>query len=419
MSNPAFKRVRRTGVALAVGCACVALPQAAQAAAIDLGTARSFSLLGGSEVSNTGPSVFRGDVGVSPSAALPGVENATVIGAIHQNDEVAAQAQFDVGTAYDVAAAEPATDLTGQELSNRTLKSGVYGFSSSAFLSGPLPLVLDAEGNPNARFVFKVGSQLTAEVASSVQLINGASPCNVWWQVGTTAVIKSGTVMQGNVMALASITVGDAADVTGRLLARNAELTLINDTVDNADCGDGSDGRTTSGPDDVPEGTPPPVIPPPTGTPPTTTPGGPPAGTPATPAATPPGSTTPGANPGAVAPGATPGFNPVAAPVPARRTRNGRVTISRAPRESCTEGFRATVSGKMIRRVVFTMDGRRIKSSRNSPYSVLVRARPGAHKIRARVTFTDATSTRNYRFNYRACAAQVLRPRQGPSQFTG
>jgi hypothetical protein len=386
LSNPTIQRVRRTGIAIAVGCACAALPQAAQAAAIDLDTAAPFVVLGGSAVTNSGPSVLNGELGVHPGTGLSGFgAPATVNGAVHQADSVAAGAQLDVGTAYDVAAQEPSADLSSQDLGNKTLTSGGYSYTSDALLTGAL--TLDAQGDPNARFVIKVGSQLTTASGSSVLLINGASPCNVWWQVGTTAAIGATTVMQGNVMANASITVGNGASVTGRLLARNGNVTLINDVLDNGGCGTGADGVTTGSPTSTP-------------TTPSTPTGGPSGG----PAGTPAGDGT--------------GI-PAVAPIPARTTRRGRATVRRPPRESCTAGFRATVSGRMIRRVVFSMDGNRIRSLTRSPYSVSVRARPGVHKIRARVTFTDATRARTFRFDYRACAAQVLRPRQGPSQFTG
>ena len=277
------------------------------------------------------------------------------------------------------------------------MKSGAYSFSSDALLTGPL--VLDAEGNPNARFVFKVGSQLTTATGSSVSLINGASPCNVWWQIGTTAVIGSTTVMKGNVMADASITVGNGANVTGRLFARNGNVTLLNDVIDNDGCGTGSSGVPTGSPTTPAEST----------TPSAPTPGsGTPAGTPGSPG-----------TPGGTGPGTAPGGTPAATPVPARTTRRGRATVRRPPRAACTSGFRASVSGRMIRRVVFSVDGRRFKSTSSSPYSVFVPAHAGAHKVRARVTFTDATRAKTFRFKYRACAAQVLRPRQGPSQFTG
>ena len=65
------------------------------------------------------------------------------------------------------------------------------------------------------------------------------------------------------------------------------------------------------------------------------------------------------------------------------------------------------------------MDGRHLATRTSSPFSVFVRALSGSHTVRARVTFRDATAARTLRLRYRACAAAVLQPRQGPSQFTG
>lgn len=73
----------------------------------------------------------------------------------------------------------------------------------------------------------------------------------------------------------------------------------------------------------------------------------------------------------------------------------------------------------MIKRVVFRLNGRRIASRAGSPFKVYVRAAPGRHKVTARVTFKDATRAKTLTLNYRPCAAVVLNPRRGPSQFAG
>ena len=161
MSDPKnSKRARRVGAAVLAGAALAAAPAAAQAATVNLATATPFVVLGGQSVTNTGPSVLNGELGVSPGTSLTGFGSPAVVnGATHNNDAVARQAQADLTTAYDVAAAEPAADLTGQDLGNKRLTTGAYRFSSSAQLTGAL--TLDAEGNPNAQFVFKVASALT------------------------------------------------------------------------------------------------------------------------------------------------------------------------------------------------------------------------------------------------------------------
>ena len=387
MSNRILKRTGRVGAALAVGCCAFAtVPAAGQAAAINLATASPFVVLAGSTATNTGPSVLNGDLGVYPGTALPGFDVAVVNGAVHAADAVAGQAKFDLGAAYDVAAGEPTgggNDLSNTNLGTRTLTPGNYNYSDAALMTGPL--VLNAQGNPNARFVFNIGSQLTTATGSSVTMINGGSPCNVYWRVGTSAILGSTTQFKGNLMALASIRLGNAVNVQGRLLARTGEVTLINDVIDGSMCGTSSSAPT-----------------------PTPSPGD---------------STTPG---GTTGPGGT------AQPAPASRsatpTRRGTARLRRPPTTTtsrrsgpaCTAGFTATVTGRMIRRVIFSLDGKRIGTRFSPAFRQYVKAASGrSHVISARVGFKDATRSRTLRFRYRACAAQVLRPRQGPSQFTG
>ena len=167
-----------------VGITGLALwPHGAQAAAVDLGTAAAFGVLASSTVTNTGASVIGGDVGVSPGTAITGFPPGSFTGTEHAGDAVAAKAQADASTAYNVAAGLASTDnLTGQDLGGLILTPGVYTFSSSAQLTGTL--TLNGEGNPNAVFIFQIGSTLTTASASDVNLINGASGANVFWQVG-------------------------------------------------------------------------------------------------------------------------------------------------------------------------------------------------------------------------------------------
>ncbi|MDX6689993.1 MAG: hypothetical protein QOG15_1450 [Solirubrobacteraceae bacterium] len=376
----------RAGTVLAVGFAFVAMPVAAQASQVNLGTAKPFVALGGQTVTNTGPSVLGGDLGVAPGTALTGFELPAVVnGTIHANDAVASQAQSDLTTAYNVAAGQPvapADDLTDQDLGAKTLTAGAYRFSSSAQLTGTL--TLDAQGNPKAQFVFEVGSKLTTAPASRVVLINGASPCNVYWQIGSSATLDTTTAFQGNVMALTSITMNNGASVIGRVLARNGQISLINNVLDNSAC--------TTAP------TTPPVTTPPVTTPPVTTP---------------PGSGTTPAPPVAIAPPASTSTTP---------THIGTATIGRTPgtpRDTCTAGFSATVTGTKIKRVVFKLDGKQVAIRKHAPFRVLVHAARGRHKITARVTFKDATRAKTLTMHYRACAAAVLHPLPGPSQFTG
>jgi hypothetical protein len=378
------------GIILAFALALFAVP-AAVAAPVNLATASPFVVLGGSAVTNTGPSVLNGDLGVSPGTSLTGFGLPAVVnGATQENTAVAAQAQSDLTNAYNVAAGQavaPADDLSGTDLGNRKLAPGAYRYTSNAILTGPL--TLDAEGDPNAQFVFLIGSDLKTESASSVVLINGASPCNVYWQVGSSADIGTTTAFEGNLMALTSISLKNGATVIGRMLARNGQVSLINNVLTAPLCATGAPGPT---------------------------PGPVPAPAPTTPAAgTPGGSAVPN---GGSAAGPRQEISGPRAKVHGPST-NGRAVVRPTPRQACTEGFRATVTGHMIKRVVFSIDGKAIGSRSGSPFAMSMRAAPGAHQVRVRVTFKDATRAKTMTLAYRACAAAVLKPRNGPSSFTG
>ncbi len=229
---------RRLSLVAAVACLVLygAPPDAAAQTAPSLGTAQSFAVLGGSTVTNTGTSVITGDLGVSPGSAVIGFPPGLVSGGtIHAADAVALQAQNDVTTAYNALVSQICTaDLTGQNLGGMTLTPGVYCFSSSAQLTGTL--TLNALGNANAVFIFKIGSTLTTASNASVVVTNGGLNCNTYWQVGTSATVGTGTTFAGNILALTSITLTTGARVFGRTLARNGAVTLDTNTVDRSAC---------------------------------------------------------------------------------------------------------------------------------------------------------------------------------------
>jgi hypothetical protein len=211
-------------------------------AALALGTTQSFAVLAGSTVTNTGPTVVTGDLGVSPGDAVTGFPPGLVSGGTTQaGSAVALQAELDATTAYDALAAQACNrDLTGQDLGGMTLTPGTYCFSSSAQLTGAL--TLDAQGNPAAVFVFQIGSTLTTASSSSVRMLNGGTSCSVYWQVGSSATLGTGTRFTGSIIALTSITLTTGASVSGRAVARNGAVTLDTNTVSVAGCNGGSDG---------------------------------------------------------------------------------------------------------------------------------------------------------------------------------
>ncbi|MDZ4169740.1 MAG: ice-binding family protein, partial [Coriobacteriia bacterium] len=208
-------------------------------APLNLGAASSFAVLAGSTITNTGPTTISGlaggDIGVSPGTAITGFPPGVISGVMHSADAAASQAQTALTAAYlDAAGRSTTQDLTGQDLGGLTLTPGVYSFSSSAQLTGQL--TLNGLGNPDAVFIFKIGTTLTTASNSSVVFINGAQSCNVYWQVGSSATLGSGTQFKGNILALTSITLVTGAAVDGRLLARNGAVTLDSNVIRNDVC---------------------------------------------------------------------------------------------------------------------------------------------------------------------------------------
>jgi Ice-binding-like/Putative Ig domain len=213
-----------------------------------LGAAESFAVLAGTTVTNTGSSTITGDLGLSPGTSVTGFPPGVVVsGTIHAADATAAAAQNAVTTAYNSLAGQACTqNLTG-ELGGLTLAAGVYCFATSAQLTGTLTLT-----GPGP-FIFKIGSTLTTASSSSV-VVNPGSRCNVFWQVGSSATLGTGTSLAGNILALTSITLTTGASViNGRTLARNGSVTLDTNMV--TSCGAStSPPAVTFAPSTVPNG---------------------------------------------------------------------------------------------------------------------------------------------------------------------
>jgi hypothetical protein len=205
-------------------------PASAAVAPVILGTSSAFGVLAGTTVTNTGPSVIsNGDLGVSPGTSVTGFPPGTVSGTVHAADAAAASAQTDLTAAYaDAAGRTPST--TGlSAIGNQTLGPGVYSAASSLGVNGTL--TLDGQGDPSSVFIFQIGSTLTTSSASTVIPTNGAQACNIFWQVGSSATLGTGSSFLGNILALTSITVTTGDTISGRALARNGAVTLDDDTI--------------------------------------------------------------------------------------------------------------------------------------------------------------------------------------------
>lgn len=200
-----------------------------------LGTAGSYSVLGATTVTNTGPTVLSQDLGVSPGGAITGFPPGIVLGAIHDNDAAAAIAQANALTGFNSLSGLAVTQtLTGQDLGGLTLGSGVYFYASSAQLTGPL--TLDFQGLNNQMIVFQIGSTLTSASAASVVVINPGVNDQVYWIVGSSATLGTTTDFYGSIIARTSITLTTGAEIDcGRAIALNGAVTLDTNTV-GGDC---------------------------------------------------------------------------------------------------------------------------------------------------------------------------------------
>ncbi len=386
---------------VALSLTLTAASAAAAAAAtppVGLGTAGAYAVLAGSGMTNTGVSTITGDIGSSPThsqtgfAPCPAADCVALTGTDHDvadpNDAQTQQAKVDLTTAYgDAFGRTGGTPVVGPLGLGATLVPGVYTSATDIFVGGDL--TLDGGGDPDAVFIFqaRTGTLITAAGTTSgipntrVLLQNGAQACNVFWQVGSSATISTGTQFVGTILASASITVNTGATLEpGRALARNAAVTLDTNVIRAAGCATPlTPGTPTSGGTPTTGGT-------------STT-----GGTPTT------GGTTSG---GTSAPRATP---------------RGVARLS-TPAGAVHGPFLATVTGRSVASVRFYVDGRRVatveaKRGRTRFSHRIAVGRDGrVHRLTVRIRFTGpgggGTTTVHRTF-------RRIQRRTGPPRFAG
>ena len=222
-----------------------ASPASAALLPVNLGASSTYAILAGSTITNTGSSVIAGDIGLSPGTSItgfpPGVQSS---GVTNVNNAAALSAQNALTAAYlDAQGRAPATS-TVSDLGGSTLVPGIYKVPSSLAITGTL--TLNGGGDSNAVFIFQVPSALTTASGSSVILENGASACNVFWQVTSSATLGSTSTFAGTLEAQTSITLNTGAAVSGRVLASTGAVTLDTNRISVPTCANVTTTTTSS-----------------------------------------------------------------------------------------------------------------------------------------------------------------------------
>ena len=242
-----FRSTRIVGL-LAVLTALVVVAVSGPArGAVNLGTAQTFAVLANTTITNTGSTTITGNVGLYPGTSVTGFDDVTLNGTLHVNDEVAQQALIDAGAAYgDLQGRKPCTDLTGKVLGETVgtaadpLPPGVYCFDDEAQLTGDLYL------SGGGEYIFQIGTTLTTAENSRVILQGGAEACNIFWAVGSSATLGTGTEFVGTIIANTSITANTGAKITGRLFALTGAVTLQGNTITRPTCATPPTSTTTT-----------------------------------------------------------------------------------------------------------------------------------------------------------------------------
>ena len=198
-------------------------------AAVDLGAAAPFAVLAGGGITDTGPSVILGDVGTHPLPAIPDLLDKEATGTVDRAGTKSQQAQQALASAIASVVSLP-RDGTVSLADGRTIPPGVYDVPD-ATQGLATNLTLDGQNAPNPVWIFVVANDLVTAPGSTITLVNGAQACDVFWHVGGSATLASGSTFAGSILAMTSVTVGRGVTIAGRLLARTAAVSLGGDNI--------------------------------------------------------------------------------------------------------------------------------------------------------------------------------------------
>jgi hypothetical protein len=199
---------------------------------VDLEGAESFAVLAGTTVTNNGPTTINGNVGVSPGSTITGFPPGIVNGSTHLNDAAAQQAHSGLTSAFNnVAGRTGAVVVAGGELGGLTLAPGIYASNISSFAITTSDLILDAQGAPNAFFIFQMPLTLNVATNRKVILQGGASAQNIFWQVGSTATLGTNCNFAGTILAAGTITIQSGATLHGGALTESGAVILDTNTI--------------------------------------------------------------------------------------------------------------------------------------------------------------------------------------------
>jgi hypothetical protein len=203
---------------------------------IDLGSAKSFGGIASSTLTSTGNTVITGSIGTYPGTSITGFappETGSYSDTISAGGTAAFNAIAGCQAAYTAARDKvPTAALGSADLGGLNLGPGVYTFpSNGVFLTAGSTLTLNGTLAPTGQFIFLINTTLDLFAASEIVLTDGATPCNVYFIVGSSADVYAGAITQGNILAYVGVAVRAAASGKGTWCALNSAVTLINNDV--------------------------------------------------------------------------------------------------------------------------------------------------------------------------------------------